>query len=382
MEKQLNIDALKEAAADKGFSQTAIAKELGLTKAAVSKWFTGLSFPRPAELLKLGRLLSVKYKDLVVQTPDASKPLVAFRKRGACITTDKHISRAEDMGRFLTPLVQYLDFDKFVGPASLKKPSTDYSYLQELVASIRRDMNIAESELVDFHNIVECFHKYQAVIVPTLWGPKVKHENALHIHLPDSKTTWIYLNLDSKVHDFKYWMAHEFGHVLTIDLLAKGQIDEAEDFADAFAGALLFPQPVAERAYTAYNRARTEKGRINVLITNAEEYFISPLSVYIETEKYAKAHDLPFEGIDNRQLHLRIGLFNKGYKTLSEALFDDETPSADHFMRIAQENFGTDFYKALGNYIRDYDAPPKSVASILGVSPMDAHAFHEALANM
>ncbi|MGB0991131.1 MAG: transcriptional regulator, partial [Akkermansiaceae bacterium] len=207
-------------------------------------------------------------------------------------------------------------------------------------------------------------------------------ENALHIHLPDSQTTWIYLNLDSKVHDFKYWMAHEFGHVLTIDLLAAGEVDAAEDFADAFAGALLFPRAAAEKSYAAYKRARTDQGRINVLIDYAKKYFISPLSVYIETEKYADAQQLPFEGIDSKQLHIRIGVFNKGYKTLSEALFDDETPSADHFMRVAQENFGTDFYKALGNYLRDYEAPPKSIASILGGSPMDAHAFHEALVSM
>jgi Zn-dependent peptidase ImmA (M78 family) len=250
------------------------------------------------------------------------------------------------------------------------------------VASIRRDMDISESEVIGVQNMVECFHKYQAVIIPTLWGPKVKHENALHIHLPDSKTTWIYLNLDSKVFDFKYWMAHEFGHVLTIDLLATRKIDAAEDFADAFAGALLFPKAAAEKAYAAYKRARTEKGRISVLIIYAKEYFISPLSVYIETEKYAEAHNFHFKKVDNNQLHTRIGLFNKGYMTLSETLFDGETPTADHFMRVAQENFGTDFYKALGNYLRDYEAPPKSIASILGVSPMDAHAFHEALASM
>lgn len=55
----------------------------------------------------------------------------------------------------------------------------------------------------------------------------------LHIYLPDSMTTWIYLNLDTDAHDFKFWMAHELGHVFSPDLRG----EPAEDFADAFAGA-------------------------------------------------------------------------------------------------------------------------------------------------
>lgn len=378
MEKKLNIDTLKKSATQLGYSQTAIAKQLGLTKAAVSKWFKNSSFPRPAELLKLGRLMKLDYDELV-QTSNDNEPLVAFRKRGSCITKDEHFIKAKNMGRFLTPLVKYLEFDKFVGPASLKKPSTDYAYLQELVSQMRRDMDISESAVINFSDIVDCFHKYQAVIIPTLWGEKAKHENALHIHLPESKTTWIYLNLDSKIHDFKYWMAHEFGHVITIDLLASGDIDAAEDFAEAFAGALLFPKAAATRAYASYKRARTDKTRINVLLEYAEEYLISPLSVYLETQNYANALNSEFTKLDQKELHIRISQFNKQFKTLSAALFDGAKPKADHFMRVAQENFGTDFYKALGSYLRDHEAPPQSIASIMSISRVDATAYHEAL---
>ena len=100
MEKQLNIASLNQASADKGLTQTNIADALQVTRAAVSKWFTGKSFPRPAELLKLGRLLGLSHKDLVMASSPKHEPLVAFRKRGSCQTTEAHIERARDMGRF------------------------------------------------------------------------------------------------------------------------------------------------------------------------------------------------------------------------------------------------------------------------------------------
>lgn len=232
---------------------------------------------------------------------------------------------------------------------------------------------------IKFSKLIEIFEQYQAVIVPTLWGKKSQHENALHIHLPDSKTTWIYLNLDVEVHDFKFWMVHELGHVLTIDLLEADRIEEAEDFADAFAGAFLFPEPLAREAYQSYCRSRSDKSRLALIMEQAKQHTISPFSVYKEMEAYADANSLPFEAIDAKALNQTITKFNKSYASLAENFFDGEHPSADHFMRIAQEQFGTEFFKAIAGYVRDKDPSPGVIGSILSVNPMDARAYHDAL---
>jgi hypothetical protein len=47
---------------------------------------------------------------------------------------------------------------------------------------------------------------YHAVLVPVLWGAREHHGNALNIYLPDSQTTWVFVNLDSNIVDFKFWM--------------------------------------------------------------------------------------------------------------------------------------------------------------------------------
>lgn len=378
MEKTLNTAKIQEAAESKGLNQTAIAAALSVTRASVSKWFTGKSFPRPAELLKLGRLLGLGHKDLVERSVPRDEPLVAFRKRGSCKTTDEHIERARDMGRFLKPLVEYVDVDPFIGPPSLKNPSCDYRYVQKLAARIRRDLNIAEKAAFEFRDLIQLFHDRQAVIIPTLWGRKTRHENAIHIHLPESQTTWVYLNLDVEIHDFKFWMAHELGHVLTIDLLRENRNDEAEDFADAFAGALLFPEPLAKRAFIDYKKARSEQGQLKVLEKWASEHTISPFSVYMEIGKYAGASDLPFIPVPDRALHAFIAAFNKRYQTLGECFFDGRIPTADHFMRIVQDAFGTKVYSALSQYVREKEPGAGAIATILGVNRMDARGYLEA----
>ncbi len=379
MEKRLNAVKLQDVADSKGLNQSAIAKALDVTRASVSKWFTGKSFPRPAELLKLGKLLKLRHQELVESQVPQDQPLVAFRKRASCKTTEAHIARAQNMGHFLKPLVEYLSVDPFLGPPSLKNPSCDYRYLQELAARMRREANIAETAPFDFKSLIQLFQKYQAVIIPTLWGHKAKHENALHIHLPESRTTWIYLNLDVEIHDFKFWMAHELGHVLTVNLLREGKIDEAEDFADSFAGALLFPGPLAGKALAEYAKARTDQGRLTVLEKWAKAHTISPNSVYKEIEKHAKENKVSFTVIEAKALFAAISTFNKSYKTLSASLFDDTVPTSDHFMRVAQETFDTEVYRGLGQYVREKKAGPGVIAAILDVNPMDARAYLEAL---
>ena len=84
------------------------------------------------------------------------------------------------------------------------------------------------------------------------------------------------LNLDTHLEDFKFWMAHELAHVFTPELAGK---DDGEDFADAFAGALLFPQELAHHAYVSASHRRTPSGVIGALHDFARDHMISLFSV-------------------------------------------------------------------------------------------------------
>ena len=381
MDRQLNRPLLEQTLITKGFTQTSVADALGLTKAAVSKWLTGKSFPRPPELLKLGKLLGLGYADLVAtDTVAANEPLIAFRKRANTKTTLNHVNHAKEMGRLLEPVVKHLAFDAFISPGRLKKPSLDYNYLQSLAAELRRELKLDPAGPVKFTDLIEKCNELQAVIVPVLWGKKTRHENALHIYLPESKTTWIYLNLDSRVHDFKFWMAHELGHVLAVNLLESGDTERSEDFSDAFAGALLFPEPAAKEVYEKYLRSRTAKGRIAVIMAAAEAHVISPNSVYKEVEHYATARTtLPFETLPRNAFFAALAGFNKQHRSVSEILFDGGKPSADHFMRISTEVFKTPIFTALGNYLKEVPQSDALLSRLFDVPLSDAKAFRQAL---
>ena len=379
MGKSLNLPVIKEKLGEMGISPSDAASRIGLTRAAVSKWFTGKSFPRPAELLKLGKLLGLTYKDLVRVADPLPAPLIAFRKRASTKTTADHIERAREMGVILEGLVPYLPFDVFQTAPRLKNPNTGYDYLQKLVGRVRGELGIDSAGPVDFQSLIGKFKELQAVLVPVMWGRKNRHENALHIYLPRSKTTWIFLNLDSERHDFKFWMAHELGHVLSVGLLEVGETEAAEDFADAFAGALLFPEGAAAPALAEYQRKKSDMSRIQYLVDAGDDCVISPFSVYKEIEKYAGSKGLEFTSVPEGFLHAEIANLHKACPTISETLWDGEHPSADRYMRVVDENFDTPVFKALGEFVRSHDPSESVISQMLDIPLIDAGEIKRAM---
>ena len=335
MEKRLKYDLLNKVMTNAGLSQTALAEHLDVSKEAVSQWLNNKSFPHPDKLLQLGNVLSLNFDELVIND-DPNTPVVAFRKMKGTKTKDHHIEKAQEMGRFLRYLVPYLPFDTLEMPPVLKTPSCDYAYLQKVAAKVRSDIHVSINETIDFQHLIRRF-KLQAVVVPALWGNKMRHENAIHIFLPDSQTTWVYLNLDVNIHDFKFWMAHELGHCLSPSLTG----DIAEDFADAFAAALLFPSQKAEQAYLAISKHKNNKNKLNCLIKIAEAEIISPYTVYHQANAYAEHMGKAVLTLEP-ELHGWVSNFNKRYPNVSSLLFDDlDNLNAKDYRRKTEETFET-----------------------------------------
>jgi len=380
MEKRLNTNKAQQAISKAGLTQTAVAETLGVSKEAVSQWLNAKSFPRPNKLLQLGKLLNLSFNDLVIKD-DPSAPKVAFRKMRGTKTKDHHIEKAQEIGRFLRYLVPYLPFDTFEMPPVLKSPSCDYDFLRRVTAKVREDINLGPVECVDFTHLIRRFGELQAVVVPVMWGEKQRHENAVHIYLPDSQSTWVYLNLDTNVHDFKFWMAHELGHCLSPGL----EGDEAENFADAFAACLLYPHELAEKAYTSIKSYSSPAAKIAHVIELADQLTISPWTVIGQVNKYAE-----FTGQSEIQLSKRIfpgavTNFNKQYHNLSKALFgnaeldEQGKPSARDYIEKAEGAFETPFFDLLRKYLKEHDKGPGYVQTVLDMPLLDARSIHAEL---
>jgi len=375
MKKTLNLENVTAAMEQAGLSPANISEKLSVSREAVSKWLSGKSLPRPDKLLRLALTLDLKLDELIIRTEDPSEPVIAFRKRGASKTTQIHIARAKDMGRMLSELVPYLPYDLLERPATLKNPVIDYAYVQQVAAKIRSEIGVGPDDELTFNHLIKKFNELQAVIVPVLWGKKDKHENALHIYLPDSMTTWVYLNLDVEVHDFKFWMAHELGHVYSPELRDK----QAEDFADAFAGALIFPESLAAKAYEAVSRTRSDKGRIAKIREIADRFSISLISVYYEINKYTQHHGLATHQLGNGALFGANANFNKLYRTVSQTIFDADSPEPKQYIDTARELFNSPAFDALKKYFIEHGKSSGYIQSILNTPLLDAKGIHAEL---
>lgn len=374
MNKRLNIPDANAAMEAKGLSQALIAEHLDVSREAVSQWLKEKAFPRPNKLLQLAKLLGLSFSELVI-SEEENAPVVAFRKRKGTKTTSQHISKAQETGRFLRHLVPYLPFDLLVTPPVLKSPSSDYDYLCKVTEKVRKDIKLSATETVDFPHLIRHFRDLQTVIVPALWGSEGKHENAVHIYLPDSQTTWVYLNLDVNTHDFKFWMAHELGHCLSPSLSG----DKAEDFADDFAGALLFPKVLAEQSYAEISKQLTPEAKIAKVLEIADLHIISPRTVIGQVNKFAT-----YTGVDQLSLSgdfdKAVASFNEKYPNLSTTLLGEISAlDASDFIAKTSRNFETPFFNVLGQYLKENNKGAGFVQTVTDMSLLDARSIHSEL---
>ena len=373
MNKQLNIDKIQEVMAEKGFNQANLSEALSVSRTIVSNWLRGEKFPRPKKLLKLGMILGLPFDQMVIKQANPMAPVVSFRKKQNRKTRETHFEGATDMGRLLELLAEFTPFDSLVQPPTLKQPSTDYTYLQRVVTQIRQDIGVGNNDPVNFKQLIQKFSDLEVVIIPVLWGSKENHGNALRIYLPASKTTWIYLNLDSYVHDFLFWMVHELGHVISPSLQAN--TEESEDFADQFAQAFLFPEPLARKAYTEVKRQATTPKRVSVILSYAKKHMISPVTVYKAINRYADYHSMKPFSFD-RSLYGATAKFNKKHKTVSESLNNGEGFTAETYIGASEKVFKTPFFKILKKYLSATEKSSGFVQIILAATLLDAKEIH------
>lgn len=374
--KTLNIDRIREKFQELGLTQATVAGDLNVSRESVSKWMKNEAFPRPDKLLKLARQLNLSFSDLVVTSPEPNEPVVAFRKKGGKKITPEYFDQARDMGRILATLVPHLPFDELSQPTILKSPSTEYAYVQKVTKRIRTAIGAADNDEVPFSSLIRFFNELHAIIIPVLKGGKESHENALNIYLPDSMTTWIYLNLDCRLHDFKYWMSHELGHVHAPQLTG----DAGEDFAEAFAGALLVPEDLAQREYGQLRRLANIGKQINHIKSIAGQLVVSPVTIYSEINKYASHHQLPeIDLASNKEIHRSTSNFNKNYKLVSEYLFETRTPTPSQYIASAKEQFGSPFFEVLRTYVVQNRKSASFIQAILNIPLLDAQIIYEEL---
>lgn len=369
MNKQLNIERVQAAMNDKGLNQAKLSEALSVSRTIISNWLKGDKFPRPDKLLKMGMTLGLPLNQLVIEQPGPMAPVVSFRKKMNRKTRDEHFDLASDMGRLLELLVEFYPFDGLVQPPTLKQPDLDYCYLQKAAARMRKDIGLGPTDPAPLERLIQKFMDLEVVIIPVLWGSKENHGNALRIYLPGSKTTWIYLNLDSHAHDFLFWMVHEMGHVISPTL--QGNTDKSEDFAEQFAQAFLFPKECAETAYDQVMNQKSTTDKVSKIIHFSTQHMISPITVYKSINSYADHFNKKKLSMD-KSLYSATTLFNNQHPRISEKLNNGKDYTAADYIEISERVFQTPFFKILRKYLSETDKSPGFIQTLLATTVMDA----------
>jgi transcriptional regulator with XRE-family HTH domain/Zn-dependent peptidase ImmA (M78 family) len=373
MHRLIHSQTIKTALDQFGWTQKQLAEKIGVTPQAVTNWLKGVDFPRPDKLLKLALTLKLEFNQLIVSTVE--QPIVAFRKKAGTKTTEQHLLKAISMGTLLRALLPFLPKQKALR-TQIPSPSIDYDQLQSTACAVRAKLGIGAQATLSYQHLISGFEANDAVIVPVMWGQKLRHENALHILLPTEKITFIYINLDTHLEDFKFWMAHELAHVYTPELAGT---DDGENFADAFAGALLFPRDMAHVAYTEAVRKHNTSGEVDVLQHHARTQQISLFSVFLEVSKYAHSLKLPPLRVVEKDIHA-VRNSQRG-SLVSEALFKPLPPAPVEYIAASNKIFQSPFFAALRIMLRESGAGVGYVQQLLDITLKDATALHFELKN-
>lgn len=368
-DRKLNIDSIRRSMDNKGLNQTELAKKINVSKESVSQWLKGEKIPRPAKLLQISKYLGLSFDDLVVKDNN-SIPIIAYRtNKGKKLTAEQDL-RAHDMGEILKFLMPYLNSDSvFIAPI-ISAPVVEDSYIQKVAEEIRRKSGL-DSAVISFSEIMRLYSEFRIIMIPVMWGQN--GDNGLYINLPENQITFVYANLEKVITDFKFWLLHELAHAMTPSL--KG--GEAEEFADSFAAAVLFPKKIAGETYEELSKIRQLGIMVNRIKELASKYVISPYTILGEMEKYAKSSSKPILEIN---MGGAITNFNKQVGLVSEIIFGEENPDAEKYIDVCLENFETDFFYALSRFIKDNNKEAGIVQRIMNIPFADAKGVYRALA--
>lgn len=371
--QSLNVELINSRLSELGLNQSSIASNLKVSREIVSKWLKNINFPKPKHLLELGKILKIKFSELVI-TDNKFEPVVEFRKAKSSIITPERKQHAQRMGETLEILMPYLPEPILTVPAVLNNPVNDYEYIRRVVSFLREKHEYSDSP-IRVPGLLNLLKSLNIILIPVLWGKKENYRNALHIFLPKTESSWIFVNLDSLATEFNFWIAHELGHVISKNI----NIDESESFNDSFAAEFLFPHTKTERLY--YNIVELKKSnQIEIIKNYAKEYFVSLTCIYLQLKKFTVNNNLKPISLDN-DIHKINSIFNKEIPKVSDLLFSSLNRSGEEYVRICETHFGTPIFKALRKYSLEKTLTPGFIQQLFDVSVVDAKSLQKVLAD-
>lgn len=340
----LNIHAIEAAMLKLGLNGTTLAEACGVSKEATSNWLKGESIPRPSKLTRLAAVLGLPVESLL-KIIEPTQLIFAYRTRLNKPVTGLLRESAEDQARHLEQLLPFVEIDSEFEPPLLKNPSLEEERIRKAANAVRTSVGLGHMDVLSNSQLENLFRTFGAILVPVLWGlNKEKHENALTVFLPESKTSWVVFNLGCKQDDYKYWLAHEYGHCLTLHGLSE---EEGEIFSEKFAQHLVFPDEVA---HECLEKIRANGEGTKTIKDYAERFSISVITVLRAVDRLSEQLFGAKTGLGNPRFYASWKTSREVIPSMAHDIFGTDSPSSQDYIEKTEARYKTKVFEALQNF--------------------------------
>jgi len=159
-------------------------------------------------------------------------------------------------------------------------------------------------------------------------------------------------------------------------LLALIPFNNGEDFADAFAQALLFPEIWVVQLRQVLSALGDVGRRVNAIRKEADTCVISPYTIRLAIKAYEESNGLPDVDLgDEGPFMGSVRNFSKRYKTLTQALFKTKSPAPAQYAAVGRESFNSQFFTALAAFCKAENGAEHFIHQVLGLPLADAKAL-------
>jgi len=363
----LNIHAIEAAMLKLGLNGTALAEACGVSKEATSNWLNGESIPRPSKLTRLAEALGLPVESLL-KIAEPTQPVFAYRTRLNKPVTGPLREAAEDQARHLEQLLPFVEVDSEFEPPLLKNPSLEEERIRKAANAVRASIGLGHMDVLSNAQLENLFRTFGAILVPVLWGlNKEKHENALTVYLPESKTSWVVFNLGCKRDDYKYWLAHEYGHCLTLHGLSE---EEGEIFAEKFAQHLVFPDEVARECL---EKIRGTGEGTKTVKDYADHFGISVITVLRAVDRLSEQLWGAKTGLGVQRFYASWKISRETTPSMAYEVFGTDVPTSKDYIEKTEALYKTKVFEALQNFqITEGGRNPAFIANALKIGLGDA----------
>lgn len=339
----LNKKVIKAAMRNLGLTGQDVANRCDVSKEAVSNWLSGESIPRPSKLTLLASSLRLAIDDLLqAEEEQAPEPVIAYRMRNNRPVSGAAKEAGDEVGHHLRQLLPFTGENSLFTPRHLEFPTLDAGYIAKAASATRTSLGLSPLEAITHTHLISLFHSFGAILVPVFWGGnKDGHENAMSVYLPESKASFVLFNLGCRLDDFSYWLAHEFGHCLTLHSL---QGDEGEAFAEQFAQQLLFPDALAVHTLQQIRASKTPEAIAHRV---AGTYSVSVVAVVKAMDRVAVAAGQAATGIATGPLYGKWKRDGLTALTAAQELFGTQTPAPAEYIIKSEQLFRTPIFRAM-----------------------------------